>query len=369
MVCNRTKKILIICSILVLSFSGCKSTAQEKTEESSFEIKVASNLIDNYMIYLMKGDKEAAKGLSTDELQKSSSQQNVEDLPISGYKVDEVNEVGKGGIFRIKVTRNSGEKPFSELDEYVVKVIKQGESYKISEITSTPLKEAYGEGDSIRVRSKTNVKTNLLVDIGGVPGYAFSKDDKARISKITVPKVGFGMLCLSYSGDSVLISTMEKNSYAGILKIDESMSVQGKEGDGGGKQGGDKGGTGAAGMGGAEKMTRETPIGKELTSLDILKDSKIDLMLFSPSEKFIVIQYKKNAAGKCIRLYRTDNGDLVPFVFEENFPVDKVNIIFSSFSKDTLNFEVSAKSAGNTSVADYLGKWQIDLKEFKPKKM
>lgn len=370
MIYKRFIKLFAICSISIFMFSGCKSSSEEKPPESSFDIKIASNLIDNYMMDLTKGDKETARSLYTDELQKSSASQSNEELPVSSYKVDEINEVGKSGIFKVEITRNSYKEPFSELDEYTIKVIKQGEGYKISEIASSSEREVFGEGNSIRLRSKTNVKTSLLVDNGGIPGYAFSKDDKASISKLQVPKSGFGLLSLSYSGETVAISTIGTDSYAGIIKIDESMAVQGAQGPGGGAGGGAGGAGGAqGGAGGSNMPAREMPVGKELTTLDLLKNAKIDLMIFSPDEKFILLQYTKTGAGKCLRLYRTDNGDLAPYVFEENFPIDKVNIVFSSFNKEVLNFEVTAKQAGDSSVADYVGKWQIDTKEFKAKKM
>jgi hypothetical protein len=369
MIYKKILKSFIIFSVAALMFSGCKANTEEKSPESSFDVKVATNLIENYMTYLMKGDKETARGLYTDELQKSSASLGNEELSVSSYKVDEVNEVGKSAVFRIKVTRNSSKVPFSELDDYTVKVITQGEGYKISEVTSSSEREVFGEGGTLRVRSKTNIKTNLLVDSGGIPGYAFSKNDKASISKLQVPKEGFGLLCLSYGGDSVAISTTGTDSFAGIIKIDESMSVQGGQDKGGGGGGAGGGGQGAGGAGGSNQPSREMPIGKELTTLDLLNGSKIDLMTFSPNEKFIVIQYTKTGFGKNLRLYRVDSGDLAPFVFEDNFPIDKVNIVFSSFNKETLNFEITSKKAGDTSVADYVGKWQVDMKEFKAKKM
>lgn len=372
MIYKRFIKLFAICSISVFMFSGCKSSAEQKPPESSFDIKIATNLIENYMMDLMKGDKETARSLYTDELQKSSAAQSNEELPVSTYKVDEINEVGKSGVFRVKIARNSYKEPFSELDEYTIKVIKQGEGYKISDISSSSEREVFGEGNSIRLRSKTNVKTNLLIDNGGIPGYAFSKDDKANISKLQVPKNGFGLLSLSYSGETVAISTIGTDSYVGLIKIDESMAVQGGQGGGAGAGAGGAGGAGGGqggSAGGSNIPAREMPVGKDITNLDLLKNSKIDLMIFSPDEKLVVLQYTKTGLGKCLRLYRTDNGDLAPYVFEENFPIDKVNIVFSSFNKEMLNFEVTAKQAGDSSVADYVGKWQVDTKEFKAKKM
>lgn len=364
---KRIIKIFVLCSVFIFMLSGCKSGASDKPQESGFDIKIATNLIDNYMMYLMKGEKETASSLYTDELQKASTSQDREELPVTSYKLDEINELGESGVFKIKVVRNSYKEPFSELDECTVKVVKQKDGYKISKVQNSSEREAFVDGNSIRVRSKTNVKTNLLIDNGGIPSYAFSKEDKASVNKLPVPKDVFGLLCISYGGDSIAMSVSGTDSYACIIKVDESMSVQGGDQKGGGVGQGGAEGKGAAG--GSSKPSREMPIGKEITSLDLLKNSKIDLMAFAPDEKFIVIQYMKEGSGNCLRLYRVDNGDLAPYVFEDNFPVDKVSIVFSSFNKEILNFQVNAKKAGDASAADYVGKWQVDLKEFKAKKM
>ena len=36
---------------------------------------------------------------------------------------------------------------------------------------------------------------------------------------------------------------------------------------------------------------KEKPIGKEIATLDLLRDSKIEFMNFSPEEKHITVQY------------------------------------------------------------------------------
>ena len=58
------------------------------------------------------------------------------------------------------------------MDEYSIKIVKDGAEYKIGEITNTQQTEAFIEGTGIRYRDKSNVKTSLIIDVSGIPKYA-----------------------------------------------------------------------------------------------------------------------------------------------------------------------------------------------------
>ncbi|NLP28612.1 MAG: hypothetical protein GX370_07590, partial [Clostridia bacterium] len=133
----------------------------------------------------------------------------------------------------------------------------------------------------------------------------------------------------------------------------------GGTGDGGGEGGG----------GGSSLIIKEPPVGKDITSLDIIKDGNIETMAFSLEEKVIMAQYKIKGKGTSLRVYDVESGELVDFKFEEKFPIDKVDVVFSSFDKDVLNFEVKEKEATGKDGSEMLGKWQLDLKEFEVKKL
>ena len=92
-------------------------------------------------------------------------------------------------------------------------------------------------------------------------------------------------------------------------------------------------------------------------------------MAFSLEEKVIMAQYKIKGKGTSLRVYDVESGELVDFKFEEKFPIDKVDVVFSSFDKDVLNFEVKEKEATGKDGSEMLGKWQLDLKEFEVKKL
>lgn len=357
--------VVFTCGTLI----GCKSSKKEESKETgeTFDMKTATNITDTYMKYLIKEDIENAKKFYSKELVKSAFFGENKNLKIFGYNLTDTSEVGKSGIFKMRVSRSDITKPFASLDEYSIKVIKEESDYKISETNNTVQKEAFVEGNKIRLRNKNNVSTNLMVDIGSIPNYAFSKDDKTNIEKIQVPKTKFSMINFSYGGESLAMVTQDKDAYIAIIKIDESLAVQSDKG--GDEEKGAGGGGGKEKQGGAGQQGPEKPVGKEITSIDLLRDGKVEFMSFSPEEKNLAVQFTKPGIGHCLRVYKTEGGDLIPFRFEEKYPLDKVDVTFSSYDKETLSFDVVPKKSGDKSVTDIVGKWQLSLKDFKAKKM
>ncbi len=344
----------------VLSFTACiKKEEEEKAKTNTFEIQTATNVVESYMKFIMKEDYENGKKLYTKDLFLKVSNMPISDMKIKGYKVTESNEVGRSGIFKVRVTRTSMATSMSCLDEYSIKIVKDGAEYKISEVSSTPEKEAFLEGMSIRYRDKKNIKTNLIIDEAGIPKHAYSSEDAARLYKITVPIKKFSSINFSYEGEKLAVSTYNKDSFIGIVNIDESLAVQGEVG---GQPGGASGG-GESG-GGSGVIAKEKPIGKELISVDLLLDSKVEFMTFSLDEKFLLVQYIKENMGKYIRVYKVDNGDIIPVNFEKDYPIENVEIVFSSFAEDAMTYEVIPKSKLSSSQIDIVGKWKLDLKTF-----
>jgi len=356
------KKILSCLLILfyVLSFTGCsKKEEEEKPKVNAFEIKTAGNVVESYMNFIMKEDYENGKKLYTKDLFLKVASMPIGDMKIKGYNVIESNEVGRSGVFKVRVTRTAMSSSMSALDEYSIKVVKDGVDYKISEVASIPQKEAFVEGIGIRFRDKKNIKTNLIIDKAGLPKYAYSRNDGAQLYKMIVPTKEFSSINFSYEGDKIAVSTYDKNSFIGVVNIDESLAVQGN----GGKSGEQSSG------GGSDVIAKEKPIGKELIAVDLLLDCKVEFMTFSLDEKFLVVQYTKENAGKYIRVYKVESGEMIPVNFEKDYPVEKVQIIFSSFGKDSMTYEVIPKPNINSSEADVIGKWKLDLKKFTVNKL
>ncbi|EKX80192.1 phage head-tail adaptor [Clostridium botulinum CFSAN001628] len=316
---------------------------------------------------------EGAQKLYSKKLKKDKIKKENKDVKIKGYTTEEINEVGKSALFVAKVVSVNVKEPYTSVEEYKIRVIKEENEYKIDEVNISIDKEAFTKNNRIRYRNKNNVKTELIIKPSTLPDYAYAKDDKANIEKLIVPKKNIGPMSLSYSENFIAISTYDENSYIGIITIDESKAVQGGQDQGDQGSQGDQGGAGGGetGQKGTDIMEEigEKPIGKEISSLDLLKGSKIDFMVFSPDEKFIAVQYETSDKTKNIRIYQADSADIIPFKMEDKFPLSKVNVTLSSFATDSIIFNVSSKEKNDKNSNEFIGKWQLDLKEFKVKKM
>ncbi|APC83250.1 hypothetical protein [Clostridium botulinum] len=371
---NFAKKIIIfLIFTTTISLFGCKKNKEDTKVTNDFDIKIATNLFNSYMESLIEENMEGAQKLYSKKLKKDKIKKENKDVKIKGYTTEEINEVGKSALFIAKVVSVNVKEPYTSVEEYKIRVIKEENEYKIDEVNISMDKEAFTKNNRIRYRNKNNVKTELIIKPSTLPDYSYAKDDKANIEKLTVPKKNIGPMSLSYSENFIAISTYDKNSYIGIITIDESKAVQG------GQDQGDQGGQGEqGGAGGGETRQEATdimeeigekPIGKEISSLDLLKGSKIDFMVFSPDEKFIAVQYETSDKTKNTRIYQADSAEIIPFKMEDKFPLNKVNVTLSSFATDSIIFNVSSKEKNDKNLTEFIGKWQLDLKEFKVKKM
>ncbi|ACQ51644.1 head-tail adaptor protein [Clostridium botulinum] len=371
---NFAKKIIIfLIFTTTISLFGCKKNKEDTKVTSDFDIKIATNLLNSYMECLIEENMEGAQKLYSKKLKKDKTKKENKDVKIKGYTTEEINEVGKSALFIAKVVSVNVKEPYTSVEEYKIRVIKEENEYKIDEVNISMDKEAFTKNNRIRYRNKNNVKTELIIKPSTLPDYAYAKDDKANIEKLTVPKKNIGPMSLSYSENFIAISTYDKNSYIGIITIDESKAVQGGQDQGEQGNQGDQGGAGGGEAGQKEtdimEEIGEKPIGKEISSLDLLKGSKIDFMVFSPDEKFIAVQYETSDKTKNIRIYQADSADIIPFKMEDKFPLDKVSVTLSSFATDSIIFNVSSKEKNDKNSTEFIGKWQLDLKEFKVKKM
>ncbi|MBU5486292.1 hypothetical protein KQI86_18445 [Clostridium sp. MSJ-11] len=371
----RIKEYLIFICIFIfaLSFNGCrridKKPITEKEIDKVFDIKAAENIVNSYMNQLIKEDYVNASKFYSKELAANTEKSNEKSLKIRGYNINEIIELGRAGIFKIRVTKMNNNRPYTSLEEVTIKIAKEDTDYKIQDINSAMEREAFERDGNLRIRTKNNVDNNLLIDDSGMPNYEFSKEDKGKTNKIVVPKNNYGPMIFSYNGDSIVITTYDKDSYIGLVKIDESMTVQG----GSAQDQGEAEGQGAQ-EGGAQQQNqqknraKEKPMGKNIKSLDLLKDSKVEYVAFSQNEKYVIAQYKK-AEGRSIRVYTSETGDMIPYNFEKYYPMNKVDVVFTSFDKDLLNYEVIPRVSSDKSIGELLGRWQLDLKEYKVKKV
>ncbi|WMJ80237.1 hypothetical protein RBU49_15650 [Clostridium sp. MB40-C1] len=356
--------ILVTISIL-LSFISCgQKKAEDVKEKDNFDMKMASLTVENYVKFTKNQQYDQANSLVSDSVKINKQDLTQNGLKITGYKMLEMNESNEGGNFKIEVIKSNESKPETLITESEIIVKKEGIDYKINKINTDIKKEIFFNDGMLRLRKENEVDTNLVTDMQGLPKYAYSKDDKAKMKMNIVPKTNFGIIEFGYEGTSIAMTTFDSDTFIAILMLDDTMTTQGNNdnpqdqqstGDQKGKNGG--------------KILKEVPLGKKITSCDILTNSKVEFMRFSLDEKYLAVQYIANDNSKrAIRLYDTSNGDILSVNFEEEYPLNKVQVILGEFQNEKMKYKVIPKSESDKS-NDYVGEWEMDLKELKLKKI
>lgn len=352
----------ILVIFMVFSFISCGEKKVENVKEKdNFDIKEASVTVDKYVKLIKNEDYASCNKLLSDNMKTKEESLTKNELKIMGHKILEMSETNGEGSFKVEIIKSNLNTPETIITESMITVIKKGMDYKIDKIDNSVKKEIFYRDKMLRLRKEKEVDTNLVIDRQGLPKYAYSKDDKAKMKIETVPKINFGVIEFGYEGNKVAMTTFDVNTFIGILMLDDTMITQASN-EQNGQQGEQQESVGG-------KVLKEVPIGKQLLACDILNNSEVEAMMFSMDEKLLVVQYKtRDNSKRCMRAYSVSSGELIPVMFEEEYPLSKVQVVFEEFQKEKLLYKVIPKKEAEKD-NEYIGKWEMDLKEFKLKKI
>lgn len=352
---------IIISMITAMIFFGCSKNNEKAEAEQNFDINAATNIGEKYVENLVTGNYELNTKLYSKKMKKDSTDKKERaNLKITSYKQEEIVEVGKAAEMKILISNTDLQKPYSSTDEIKLKIIKEDSQYKIEEIENLSQKEVFQISRSIRIRDKEDVKTNLVVDMKGMPNFAIPSSDKSKTTKLEVPKNQFNSITLTCSGEKMAVNTFNNNSFIGVLDIDEAKSTEANQ-----SEGDSKGETG-------ELETKpETPLGRNLKSLDILENAKVEFMGFSQEEEFLIVQYS-DAQGQNLILYDLESGEVITFDFKKQYKLEKVDVTFKALDEKSIIYEVKTQKGVDINDPDArysVGEWKLDLKNFKAEKI
>ncbi|MCY6356570.1 hypothetical protein [Clostridium sp. ZS2-4] len=352
----------ILVIFMFFSFIACsQKKVEDVKEKDNFDIKEASVTVDKYVKLIKNEDYVSCNKLLSDNMKTKEEELTENELKIIGYKIMEMSETNGEGEFKVGIIKSNLNIPETIITESMITVIKKGMDYKIDKIDNTVKKEIFYRDKMLRLRKEKEVDTNLVIDMQGLPKYAYSKDDKAKMKIQAVPKSNFGVIEFGYEGNKLAMTTFDVNTFVGILMLDDTMITQGNNEQNGqqSKQQESVGG----------KVLKEVPIGKQLLACDILNNSQVEAMMFSMDEKFLAVQYKtRDNSKRCMRVYSVTSGELIPIMFEEEYPLNKVQVVFEEFQKEKILYKVISKTQIEKN-NEYIGNWEMDLKEFKFKKI
>ena len=351
------KKQLAISSILMIVFFSLISCTNNKEtmsyENYLFDLIYGRKITTEYLRSIIDEDIDKANSLCLEELVAKNKELKSGVSKITSFQLYKSVEGSNYGYYIYDVIRANNDEPKTDLERCILKVIKNGDNYKISEIKSQVQKQLYIKGESLRIVGENGVDSNLVIDMSNIPNEAYLKENAIMIYKENVPKEEFGEIGIGFMGNKIAISTQNsKNSYICITIIDDSsMSGSGIEV------------SGDTSIGNSQEII-EKPIAKQLISLDLLNNSKINELIFSKNDQNLSVNYSINGVDR-MNIYNTDSGSIVSLRLEETFPVESYNTVAKYFEGNSIVVNVSSTTSDSSKDGEYI----IDLETLEIEKL
>ena len=185
--------------------------------------------------------------------------------------------------------------------------------------------------------------------------------------KEKVPSDNFGPVSLGYKGNKIAISTVSGSSaFISIAYIQESKETQGASSQG--DEGGNSNQEGANETSNLEELL-DKPIAKKVIPVDMYNGVKINNLVFTFEERYLITEYLNSNLVKRIKVYNSASGDLIELDFDEMFNDDKYNVELLYFKKDEFNIKVTSKDNAEDINEDILGEYKVDIEEKEIKKV
>ena len=342
------KKIIVSVMFIVLIFFayGCSSQGDNKRREGKASVintEEAIKLSEKYLSLLINENYEEALQLCSEDIkegaQKKGAQKKGGSLRLVGFMRENYNEAGSSLILNYKLSLVKKGEPRADLDNLSITVSRKDEDYKITKLSAKTEKEAYLEGNSLRQRKESEIESGPIIRLHRLPKEIYSKNNKAEYTKVPIPNKRFSAVSFGYQGDSIAIASEDGSSYIGIIAIEDSTQTMSNMGGGGGGKGSEsQQGNEQEGLTG-EDISSEKPIGKEISSIDVIENSTINYLVFSGDEKYIMAEYAADGVTS-LKVYEAESGEPINKELEKIFPVDSYRLTFKIFTEDQLIFKV-----------------------------
>lgn len=343
--------------ILLITFSmiGC-SKNEKLTNINEFQINKAVKTINGYMAAYMKNDFQGMQKFYTEELKKKGTGQMQPSFKISSYKILDTTEMGKTANVRLNIISSDKSSPYVGVDTTIFKIKKVKGKYLIDKISATAGKEVFQYRNNLMVKIKDEAKSNILINLVGVPEYCFSKSDELELDKIKVSKDGFSFLSAYNDGNTAIISTSGANPIIGSCEIQDLEQLEGQN---------------QSQNQSDQSLNDETQpfkvAAKSIKVIDAYKNAQIMGIMASNDDEIIAVQYNTNKTMR-IKMYEAQSGDLVSKQVDSKFPDNKFNLNLIRFNEKYLIFESTPKNPKDTTSKDKSGKWIWNLKSHKVSK-
>lgn len=364
---KRILSLSFLLLFLLMMFSACSKTQAKSEEIDIFSLKKAFDLADEFLGLIKNSDIEEANKLCTEKLLTSNKNISTGTSEVIAYAPDNVIESAKSAFITFNVIRNSSAEPKCDLDNYAIKVIKEDGNYKIDEIKAINLKQVFVKNKSLRIIGEDGGQSDLIISLNNIPKDAYLKENELMLYKEKVPVDNFGPVSLGYKGNKIAISTISENrAFISIAYIEESKEAQGMSSQG--DQGGNSNQEGRNETSDLEELLNK-PIAKKVIPVDMYNGVKIDNLVFTHEERYLITEYTNTNLVKRIKVYNSASGDLIQLNLDEMFDEDKYNIELMDFKKDEFNINVTSKENVKDVNQEVIGEYKVDIEEKEIKKI
>ncbi|MGL5085106.1 MAG: hypothetical protein ACRC68_05220 [Clostridium sp.] len=349
---KRIVNILIILTTIIL-LMGCNIISDENVKINIFNSTEAIDIAKEYLENINKGEVGEASKLCVEEIIANNKELSVGTSKIVAYNVDSLIEKANSVYIVFNVLRSSSSEPKCDLDSIAINVAKVGEEYKITEVKSINKKQIFVKNEGLRVIDEGAGNSQLIINLKNMPKDVYLRENEVMLYKETSPRDAFGMISLSYTGQKIAISTVgENNVLIAIGYLDESKPAQGS---------GEGETSNEAGQSENLQDLLQKPIAKKIVTADLLKDVKIQNLIFSQEEDELIVEYIDKLGVKRIKIYKTEDGTLAKTTIDEIFSVEKYHVVLNSLDKNTIYINVIEVEGSKDIDKNILGTYKLDL--------
>lgn len=326
----KFRKLGIVITVVMLMnpiFMGCKynKVNKESIKINLFNSKDAVLVGSKYLQYIIDDNYDEANQLCIKGLLKDNKNIIEGSSRVIAFKADSIIESGSSAYAIFNVIRKSDSEPKSELDSYSIKVVKENDEYKISEVKAVNKQQIFTKGNALRILGEDGGKSELIVRLSNMPKDVYKKENSIMLYKEPTPNDSFGMVSTSYTGTKVALSTIGDNkTFVALGILEPDLAVGSAQTD-------------TETVESIEEAL-EKPIIKKLIPLDLLDNIVLKDFIFTQEEDDVVIQYASSYGSDRINVYNTSDGALIPIDFQKIFPGNKYNVVLKGLDKKYINY-------------------------------
>lgn len=359
------KKLGMIFLIFLIFLTACTKSEKDNkvAEQYDFNNIEALKVAEKAMLLIAKRNINELKAISDERAVNGLDQFGNSEFVITGYEIAETSQKGNKALYKFYVTKAVPFKAKASIEAYYIRIDKdkKDNSYKIGKVSSTDILSGVEYNDQIRVRTESDVNMDTLIKLSEVPTETYTKRMKEDISKITVPKDEFAALGFSFDTRNALIATKAGGKYyIASVSFEEAQTTANTD-SAEAPPSNNKSSSGSISV-------KEKSIGKSLTSIDVYNDAKVEYLIFSDNNKYIIVSTENKYGVKRFHLYKA-KGDDIELKLDEKFDEEKYSILYFDCSNGKLIFDVKAADGKDGTNPDVFGRYCLTLKDMKLSKM